>query len=188
MQNIYSLKNVQHIKDILNSFYPVIVLDSSEILNQETVILLFPSAGLMNCWGEGWWREVLAGRKLHGVRKLFCWEWQNGMLIIFLNFPRGNHSWIWDIYVDFLFRLRSISTAKTWIIKQCGCSPLLEISEGTNNVHSMNTYCVQTEGKVMHEGRGRRREEMGGGNKDKVIWAQLDFSGSLHLRRERTSP
>lgn len=34
MQNIYSLKNVQHIKDILNSFYPVIVLDSSEILNQ----------------------------------------------------------------------------------------------------------------------------------------------------------
>lgn len=185
---MFSFKNVQHTKDIFNSFYPVICLDSSEILNQrecQTSVSLCRADELL---GEGAVRREgpLAGRKFHGIRKLFCWECQNAWFITFLNSPRGNHSWIWDVYVNFLLRLRRISTPDTWIIKQSGYSIFLKKSEGTNNVWSMKPYWVLTEEKVMPKGGGKG-DERRGGNKDQVIQIQPYFSASLPLGRESTS-
>lgn len=48
----------------------------------------------MNCWGGGSKGRTLGRKELHAMRKLFCWEWKDVMLITFLNSPGANHSQI----------------------------------------------------------------------------------------------
>lgn len=121
---------------------------------------------------------LLVGRERHGMRKLFFGEWQNVMLLTLINSPRGNHSWVWDVYVNFLFGLKRIYTANTWIRKECDYSILLRKSEGTNNLHLTNIYCVHTEGKVMDKRWGRR-----GGDEWRGKGGQGDSRTALLLRK-----
>lgn len=131
---------------------------------------------------------LLAGRELHGRRKLFFWEGQNVMLITLLNSTRGNHSWIWDVYVNFVLlknlNCQHLDHKAVWLFYSSR-----KIWRHKHYSHNKYLLCVHDEGEVRHQGWGWREGGcVEGGNRDKVSQVQPYSSGSLHFSTVKTRP